>query len=341
MKRWFVSSTRVKTELDRESGIALLAVLWAVTLLGLVAVALSNSVQDEVRTATYRKEAAQAYGIACGGVEAAILGIVYPPPANPDTPPFWTWKKGQHEGVVPFQGGRALLLIENESGKVDLNSADRAQLVRLFEAHGLEVAAAEQLTAAIVHWREPKNEDDRDAQVLDDFYRRAGIRPRHGLFQSTEEVLNVRGMSREIFYGSVGISLRGSLFERSGVGQDLTVLSGRSQVNVNYASTYALQSVPGVGPDLAEAIVRERNREPFSSVTEIGDRTAKVLDEDSIPYLTTSDGPAYSIVSVGEIAGSPVRRAVKAVFQIDSQGFPADHLVAWYDDYGISSTGGM
>jgi len=341
MKGWSVSPARIRAQCGRESGIALLAVLWAVALLGLVALALSGSVQDEVRSATYRKEAAQAYGIACGGVEAAILGIVYPPPENPERPPFWTWKKGQREGVVPFPGGRALLLIENESGKVDLNSASRAQLARLLEAYGLKVAAAEQLAAAIAHWREPKNEDNWDAKALDDFYQRMGVHPRHGPFQSTEEVLNVRGMSRELFYGAVEVSPQGAVLPQFGVGRDLTVLSGLSQVNVNYASEYVLRSVPGVSLHLAQAIVRERAKEPFSSLTEIGDRTALMLDDESIPYLTTSEGSTFSIVSVGEMAGSPARRAVKAVFQIDSQAIPPHRLVAWYDDYGINSTGGM
>jgi type II secretory pathway component PulK len=309
--------------------------LWAVTLLGLVALALSNSVQDEVRSATYRKEAAQAYAIACGGVEAAILAIVYPPPENPETPPFWTWKQGQREGVVPFQGGRAHLLIESESGRVDLNFASRAQLARLLEVRGVGVAAAGQLAAAIVHWRQPEDPEEPEARALDESYQRTGVHPRHDRFQSLEEVLNVRGMSREIFYGTVEVSREGTIQQKYGVGEDLTLTSGATQVNVNYASEYALRSVPGVSADLAQAIVRERKREPFRSVTEIGDRTAMLLPDESLAYLTTGEGKTYSIVSVGEIAGSPVRRAVRALVQVDYQAVPRHRVVAWYDDYGI------
>lgn len=326
-------SARFSSTCDRERGIALLAVLWAVTLLELMALALTNTVQDEVRTATYRKEAAQAYAIACGGLEAAILALAYPPPENAEQPPFWIWKKGQREGFVPFQGGRARLLIENESGKVDLNASSRAQVVRLFEARGLNAPAAEELAGAIVHWRTTDQPDDPDVQALDEYYQRAGIHPRHGRFQSVEEVLNVRGMSREIFYGTVEVSRQGTIQQKYGVGDDLTVTYGAAPVNVNYASEYALRSAPGVGPDLAKAIISERRREPFRSVTEIGDRTAMLLPDESLAYLTTGEGNAYSIVSEGEIAGSRVRRAVKALIQIDSQAAPRHRLVAWYDDY--------
>ena len=334
MKKSSVASARISANAHRERGVALLAVLWAVTLLGLVALALSNSVQDEVRTATYRKEAAQAYAIACGGVDAAILAIVYPPPEKPETTPFWTWKQGQREGVVPFQGGRARLLIENESGKVDLNVASRGQLTRLFEARGLPINAAEQLATAISYWRAPEPPDDPDAQAIDQYYQRAGIHPRYGRFQSLEEVLNVRGMSREIFYGTVQVSRQGTLQQVYGVGDDLTVSSSATQVNVNYASEYALRSAPGVDRDTAEAIVQERKREPFRSVTEIGDRIAMVLPEEALPYLATGEGNAYSIISIGEITGSRVHRAVKALVRIDSQGFPRHRLIAWYDDAG-------
>ncbi len=317
---------------DREDGVALLAVLWALTLLSLVALALSSSVQDEVRTATYRKEAAQAYAFACGGVDTAIMAIAYPTPDNPDNPPFWAWEKGQREGIVPFPGGRAALQIESESGKVDLNFATREQLTRLFEVHGLSDDSAQHLAEAIIHWRAPEQDDDPDAEALDEFYDRARIQPRHDRLRSVEEVLNVRGMTRDIFYGTVVVDQQGMIRPIYGVGQDLTVMSGSSQVNVNYASEHVLRSVPGVDADLARAIIQEREKEPFRSVVEVSDRIALLVPEDAAPYLTTAEGNTYSITSVGEVAGSRVRRAVEAFIQLDSQAASKYRLVAWYDD---------
>ncbi len=317
---------------DREGGVALLAVLWALTLLSLVALALSSSVQDEVRTAIYHKEAAQAHAFACGGVDTAIMAIAYPPPDNPDKPPFWSWRTGQRQGVVPFPGGRARLLIEGESGKVDLNFATREQLTRLFEVRGLQAVPAQDLAAAIIHWRAPEQDDDPDAEALDEYYQRAGIRPRHDRFRSVEEVLNVRGMSREIFYGTVAVSQEGKVLPIYGVGQDFTVMSGSSQVNVNYASGYVLRSVPGITAVLARDIIQERRAAPFSSVLQIGDRTAAVLPDESASYLTTGEGSTYRIISTGEIAGSVVHRTVEAFIQLNSQGASKYRLVAWYDD---------
>jgi len=119
-----------------DTGFALLAVMWAVTLLIVLAMVLSESVQLEVRTAIYRKEAARAHAIACGGVEAAILEIAYPRANDRERASLCPWQRGQREAQVSFGGGKAELQIASESGKLDLNAATREQLTRLFEARG-------------------------------------------------------------------------------------------------------------------------------------------------------------------------------------------------------------
>jgi len=317
-----------------DRGIALLAVLWTLTLLGLVALSLSSAVQDEVRTATYRKDAAQAYAFACGAIDTAIMAIAYPVPGNAANPPFWSWKQGQRESVVPFAGGRARLEIENESGKLDLNFATDEELVRLFLARGVAPAPAQELAAAILHWRLPK-QDDAESAALDKYYQAAGIRPRHGRFQSVEELLNVRGISPELYYGAVEVLRDGSVGRTYGAGQDLTVMSGSSAVNVNYASEYVLESLPGMTVSLAKDIVRERTNAPFRSVPEVGDRLAVILPDEALPYLTTTEGGTYRIRAVGELAGSAVRRAVQAVVQVDPMNTLRHRVVAWYDDAAV------
>ncbi len=104
---------------------------------------------------------------------------------------------------------------------------------------------------------------------MDDYYRDAGYRPTHNSFGSVEEVLRVRGMSRDIFYGTAEFSREQGIQYQYGVGRDLTIYSKSSQVNVNYASEAVLLSVPGVGEDLAEPIVRERSKEPFKSLDDM------------------------------------------------------------------------
>jgi general secretion pathway protein K len=324
------------------AGVALLAVMSAVTVMILVALAFSGSVQIETRTAIYRKEAAQAYALAEGGVQAAILEIAYPPSLEQQDEPR-LWEKGQRLVRVPYAQGAALVEIVNESGKLDLNVAGPKQLARLFEARGLEEAEAAELAAAINHWRSPAGSDDQGSQALEDYYRDAGYRPAHQRFGSLEEVLRVRGMNRDIFYGTAEFSWEKGIQYKYGVGQDLTIYSGSPQVNVNYASEAALLSVPGVDEDLAEPIVRERSNKPFKSLEDVAQRLSTSLPEKALPFLTTGEVGIYSIVAVGEVKGSRVRRTIKAVVQVAqqgavpqgpvSQGAALHRIIAWYDDF--------
>lgn len=313
---------------ERQAGMALLVVLWTVALMVLMAVAFSNAVQVEVRSATYRKEAAQAYGLACGGVEAAILEIAYPPVGDQKPSPIWTWRKGQRDAVVPFKGGRAELQIVNEAGKLDLNNLSQDQLARLFEARGLSPAGAQGLAKAIVDWRSPPSNEKEEVATS-----KGNDHARHAPYESSEEVLRVPGMSRGIFFGAAEVDEQGKVRPAYGVGRALTVRSRLAALNVNYASEIALRSVPGITADLAQAIIRERRREPFKTVAEVSDRIAQSLPDEALPFLTTAEVNTYSIVSTGEVEGSPVRRTVEAVVQAVPEGVFRYRIVAWNDDY--------
>ena len=317
--------------LNPAAGVALLAVMSAVSVMLLVALAFSGSVQIETRAAIYRKEATQAYALAVGGVQAAILEIAYPPAEDQKDKPR-LWKRGQRLLRVPCAHGEARVEIVNATGKLDLNVAGRKQLARLFEARGLETAQAAHLAAAIDHWRSPPGSDDEEFKALDDYYREAGYHPAHDSFTSVEEALRVRGMSRDIFYGTAEFSRENGIHYQYGVGQDLTIYSKSTGVNVNYASEAVLLSVPGVTEDLARPIVEERRHKPFESLDEMVQRLGISVPDQALPYLNIVEGRTYSVVSVGTVNGSRVRRTVKAVVQVAPQGAARHRIIAWYDD---------
>ncbi len=323
--------TRARQSSSRDGGIALIAVLWGVTLLVMIAFLFASSVQTETRATIYQKEAAQAYGIACGGVQAVMFEMGYPLQSELERPGFWTWRDGERQTVVPFPGGRAALAIVNETGKLDLNAASGVQLARLFEAHGLNEATATDLAVAVAHWRGPAGDDDQ-SHALDSYYLRLGYGARHAPFGSVEELLRVHGMSPEIFYGTLTVTAEGKVRPRHGVRDDLTIFSKAAAVNINYSSAAVLESVPGITPDLAAAMIRERiTNGPYRSMDDANLRLSAALPDESLSYLTTAQTRYYSIVSVGEVAGSRVRRVVKALLFVGSNvGVPA-RIVLWYD----------
>lgn len=322
-----------------DDAIALITVLWGVTLLALMAVIFSSSVQIETRATTYERDAAQAYGFACGGIQTALFEMGYPQRPDQEQPGFWNWREGQLTTVIPFPGGRAVLEVVNESGKVDLNLASGEQLVRLFEARGLSEGASLRLAGAILDWRAPAASNDQ-SQALDEAYQQAGYRPRHAPFGSVEELLRLPGMTRGILYGTFGPAAAGKFRRMYGLDQDLTVFSKSATLNLNYASPAALASLPGVDRDLAAAIAQERARAPFRSVDDANLRLAGALSGDALPFLTTASNGYYTLVSVGEVAGSRVRRAVRAVIAIRAAGLAgAPSIVLWYDDDFLHGVG--
>jgi type II secretory pathway component PulK len=317
---------------SRTAGVALLAVMSAVSVMLLVALAFSGSVQIETRSAIYRKEATQAYALAVGGIQAAILEIAYPPAEDQKDKPR-LWVKGQRLVRLSYARGAAFVEIVNETGKVDLNVADEQQLTRLFEVRGLSSAQATLLAKAINHWRSPPGSDDEAFKALDDYYREAGYHPAHDSFTSVEEALRVRGMSRDIFYGTASFNAQNGIQYRFGVGQDLTIYSKTPVLNVNYASEAALLSLPDMTEELIRSIVEERRKKPFQSLDDLTNRLGTSVPDKAMPLLSFEDGSKrYTIVSVGMVKGSQVHRAVKAVVELAPQGSALHRIIAWYDD---------
>lgn len=138
-------------------------------------------------------------------------------------------------------------------------------------------------------------------------------------------------MTRDIFYGTVEFN-GGRPALKYGVGQDLTIYSPGSAVNVNYASEFALLSLPGVTPGVAEEIIREREKRPFKSSDDLTQRLPASLPEQAVPFLATSSSQFYSILATGELKNSRVKRSVKALVQLASDGQARHRIIGWYDE---------
>jgi len=328
-----MQQTHAKLCCRAQAGIALLATLWILTLLILLSLLLSRAVQLETRTTRYRKEAAQAYALARGGIETVIAELAFRRPQGEESKrsPLH-WQPGQRGGTLQLEEGVVQLEIVNETGKLDLNTAGGEQLRRLFEARNLESTAAQQLARRVLHWRTPASSDP-EMLALDNYYLQQGRgeRPRHAAFPVVEEVLRVRGMSRDIFYGTGIVTEEGKIEPRYGVGADLTVFSKVAQVNPNYASEAVLRSVPGIEPVIARVLIRERAREPFRSTAELQQRVH--LPSESLPFLTLAESGVYSITARARVGHSRVQQTVQAVVQMGSPDGRPYRILRWYDDY--------
>jgi general secretion pathway protein K len=178
-----------------EEGIALIAVLWMLTLLSIVAAALSLETRSSTRIARNMAENAVVRAAADAGIQRAILDLETSTGAPTDTRKFLA------DGTVynwQFVNSKVQVSIQDEV-KIDLNEAPEELLAALFDSVGINTDA-KSLAAAIADFRDPDNLPRPGGAELAE-YRAAGLAwgPKNAPFQMFEELQQVLGMTPEIY----------------------------------------------------------------------------------------------------------------------------------------------
>jgi general secretion pathway protein K len=178
-----------------EEGIALIAVLWMLTLLSIIAVALSLESRTSTRIARNMADSAAARAAADAGIQRAILDLIAAPGA--DT------KKLSADGTVfdwRFANSTVRISAQNELSKVNLNQAPEAALAALLASVGVDPGKAQSLADAIADFRDADNlVRPHGAEEPD--YRAAGLAwsPKNAPFEAVEELRQVLGMTTAIY----------------------------------------------------------------------------------------------------------------------------------------------
>jgi general secretion pathway protein K len=251
------------------SGSALLTVLWLAAALAAIGLAVANNVRGETDRASTNVEDAKAYFVARGAIERAELHMDW----GQDY-----YQSGQPFLDLSFPGAEARVEIVPETAKLGLNSASPEQLMRLLLALGVPEGQAGEIVAAIVDWRTgvpPGQQTPLDAFYLE---QTPSFLPRHASFLQSEELLLVKGVTPDLYYGT---SLDGS---RAGLRDCLSPFAGQDAVEINTARAETMVAV-GIAPEDAVAIVRTR--------------TAHPIDYKELAQIQTSLGPMGGHLRIG------------------------------------------
>jgi general secretion pathway protein K len=176
-----------------EEGIALIAVLWALTLLSLIAAALIAETRSSTHVAHNMADKAAARAAADAGIERVIL----------DLKSLNTDKTFHADGTVyawRFADGIVRISLRDETGKVNLNKAPEELLAALFASAGVDPGTAESLADAVADFRDKDGfVRPHGAEAAD--YRAAGLAwgPKNAPFHTVAELQQVLGMTAEIF----------------------------------------------------------------------------------------------------------------------------------------------
>jgi len=277
-------------------GIALIFVLWLTAVLALAVSSMLLMLRMEVRRCALQEDSVKAFYLARSGLAHALSLLARDANGFDSYSEEWAFIDSTQSELSEEQG-RYIVKVEDESGKLNLNMASRDELIRFF--------GDEEIADAIIDWRD-KDDAQSACGAESEWYALAGLpyKPRNGPFETLHELLLVRGISKDTFYGVMRDGRQVSTPARN----HLTVYSsvpnvmpdGSPLVNLNKASEEELKSALGdvLTDDEIKAIVRYR----------IGSQTPQATQRPQ--QSATQKPPPNETVTQGTTFGSNQTSAV-------------------------------
>lgn len=223
--------------MTKQKGMALVLVLWIISLLTIMAGSFALSMRRETAITVGIKNNAQALAVAESGVAIAELMLL-----NPDQNQRWRADGSIYEIIANNATIRVRLL--SETGKVDINKADQVLLEALMATIPSEAEQKAKLVGAIIDWRDADDLLHSDGAEKDD-YKQAGLsyQPSNKAFQALEELQLVLGMNEALYLQLEPL---------------ITIYSGQSTVSVQQAAKEVLQILPGLDTSLIDTYMTAR-----------------------------------------------------------------------------------
>ena len=287
-----------------EKGVALLMVLWVLTILMVIVLSFSFMARTETYATLAFKEKMEMKFLAEAGIQRGIEEILYMK-QNAQLPQFEGSELWKTDGT-PYSGrlgeGEYEVRITDESGKIDLNTLNETSgiiLKTLLTNMGVQDENADTIVDSILDW---KDADDlvRLHGAESDYYMSLPnpYKAKNANFDTLEELLLVKGMSYEIFFGTEG---------KKGLVDLITINSKMSVINVNAAPKEVLMAVPGITPEIADAIISSRQDKKIMNLQEVG------IPPQSAAYISIADGNAFAVEAIGHKGEAKKGYPIKAV----------------------------
>jgi general secretion pathway protein K len=216
----------------RQAGVALVIVIWILSLLTLMAGSFAMSMRRESSVSMAIIDSAKALAIAESGIILAEYNL-----SQPDAEQRWVADGSIYEMIRP--NGVLRVRVFSESGKVDINASTETQLVAVVSAVTDDSWEQQRLVNAILDWRDA-DDDTRTLGAERKQYQQARLayEPSNNAFQSLEELQLVLGMN-EVIYNTLQ--------------PWLTIYSGEAEVNQDQAA-----------PELLTVLAKDMERRHIS-----------------------------------------------------------------------------
>ncbi len=312
-----------------ERGVALILVLWTFAAVAVLAAEFARAMHDEAASTRNFKESAQARMIAMAGINEAILAMraarhekeveeAVDEDVDPD--PVRSLSHGDGQWVqAAFRGHRYELRVIDEAGKFSLNKTDPETMRMIFENLEIPEEEAEVIADSIVDWRD---EDDLHGTngAETEYYEELDrpYRAKNAFFDSIEELMLVRGVTRDIFYGHDGLP---------GLREIFSVFSSVKTLNLNSVSPAVMIAATGMEPEDADEFGAARRRADRQAAL---DQLKASLTAQGVNGKNASPQQMSIEARVHDATGRIVLAHVGAVVNMSSAG-DGLRLYRWYD----------
>lgn len=224
-------------KIENQQGIALVIVLWMLSLLTVIAAVYNHTMRTETLLTANLVRSAQAGALAEAGIWHSVTELLKPPLEQ-------TWKTDGSIYMFVFNQGTIKVSIQNESGKIDLNTAHPELLDGLLRSVNVPEKERLSLLHAILDWRDRDNLTQKEG-AEDEDYQRLGYDygAKDGPFNTLDELQLVMGMTP-------------SLFKK--MKPALTIYSEQPGIQPLVAPRAALLALPGMSQERVDKILTTR-----------------------------------------------------------------------------------
>ena len=356
-RRTTMMTTTTATEPPRrhgERGVALLLVLWIFMILGVLALDFARYMRDDAMASVNLADETRGYYLALAGMNRAIFDAERRrekngPAAPPGTAaaalqgPHTLDEDEEDEGpLVPvdgqwhegdFAGGRWAVRMIDETGRLSLNKSDEVVLRRVItnlvqvdptasiDRHMQE--AIDTVVDSILDWRDHDNLK-RTHGVESAYYlkRRVPYRAKNAFFDSPEELLLVRGVTPDLYYGTDGVP---------GLRDIFSVYNRFPKISLDTAPPAVFQALLGIDAAATADLIAQRD----AGVPIRDQVTAQLasIDPVLVALVDASETPAHlvTIDARGDLTTQRNQSHVQVVADLAAPATEGTRIIRWLD----------
>lgn len=186
----------MKTSVNKKKGLVIIAVLWTAVLLTVMAAVLGRKSRLDMKVCLARMEAVRCKWAARAGIEKAMAILKEDAAENQTDGLLDLWSDNDEDfNNVPLNRCWFSVQVIDETSKLNINTATKEQLLGLPDM-------VEEIADAIIDWRDT-DDTPSGAGVESGYYESLpyGYMARNGPFKTIRELLLVKDVTEELFYG--------------------------------------------------------------------------------------------------------------------------------------------